>query len=106
MKLKEKDFAVNQIGRVIIVPEKSDDLWILYNIINPGDYVTVDTSRKVHHQLNNGKNTTASRVRLSIHLKVTCRDFHKDSSTLCIHGRNLESNGHVAVRSFHTLTLE
>ncbi|RYR24397.1 hypothetical protein Ahy_B02g057889 [Arachis hypogaea] len=98
MKLKEKDFAVNQMGR--------NDLWILYNIINPSDYVTADTSRKVDHQLNDGKNTTASRVRLSIHLKVTCRDFHKDSSTLRIYGRNLEPNGYVAVRSFHTLTLE
>ncbi|KAL1362965.1 hypothetical protein AAHE18_03G117500 [Arachis hypogaea] len=92
MKLKEKDLAVNQMGRVTIIPEESDDLWILYNIINPGDYVTADTSRKVHHQLNDGKNTTASRVRLSVHLKVTCRDFDKDSSTLRIQGHNLEPN--------------
>ncbi|XLS50489.1 hypothetical protein HN51_011166 [Arachis hypogaea] len=106
MKLKEKDFAVNQMGRVTIIPEESDDLWILYNIINPDDYVTIDTSRKVHHQLNDGKNTTASRVRLSVHLKVTYRDFDKDSSTLCIQGRNLEPNGYVVVGSFHTLTLE
>ncbi|KAL1293157.1 hypothetical protein HN51_053783 [Arachis hypogaea] len=106
MKLKEKEFAVNQMGRVIIIPEESDDLWILYNIINPGDYVTSDTSRKVHHQLHDGKNTTASRVRLSVHLKVTGRDFDKDSSTLRVTGRNLEPNGYVAVGSFHTLTLE
>ncbi|KAL4327970.1 hypothetical protein HN51_035226 [Arachis hypogaea] len=106
MKLKEKDFTVNQMGRVTIIPEESDDLWILYNIINPGDYVTADTSRKVHHQLNDGKNTTASRVRLSVRLKVTCRDFDKDSSTLRIQGRNLEPNSYVAVGSFHTLTLE
>ncbi|KAL4355820.1 hypothetical protein AHAS_Ahas09G0024900 [Arachis hypogaea] len=79
---------------------------ILYNIINPGDYVTADTSRKVHHQLNDGKNTIASRVRLSVHLKVTCRDFVKDSSTLRIQGRNLEPNGYIAVGSFHNLTLE
>ncbi|XP_029153467.1 protein PELOTA 1-like [Arachis hypogaea] len=89
-----------------IIPEEPDDIWILYNIINPGDYVTADTSRKVHHQLNDAKTTTASRVKLSIHLKVTCRDFHKDSSTLRIHGRNLEPNNYIAVGSFHTLTLE
>ncbi|XLS50491.1 hypothetical protein HN51_011168 [Arachis hypogaea] len=70
MKLKEKDFAVNQMGRVTIIPEESDDLWILYNIINSGDYVMADTSRKVHHQLNDSKNTTASHVRLSVHLKA------------------------------------
>ncbi|KAL4390259.1 hypothetical protein AHAS_Ahas03G0127200 [Arachis hypogaea] len=71
------------MGRVTIIPEESDDLWIVYNIINPGDYVTTDTSRK-----------------------VTCYDFDKDSSTLHIQGCNLESNDYVAVGSFHTLTLE
>ncbi|KAL4382327.1 hypothetical protein HN51_005944 [Arachis hypogaea] len=106
MKLKKKDFTVNHMGTMTIIPEEPDDIWILYNIINPGDYVTADTSRKVHHQLNDAKTTTASRVKLSIHLKVTCRDFHKDSSTLRIHGRNLEPNNYIAVGSFHTLTLE
>ncbi|MED6126017.1 hypothetical protein PIB30_074289 [Stylosanthes scabra] len=76
----------------------------LYNVITPGDYVTADTSRKIHREV--GDTKTASRVKLSIHLKVTCRDFEKDSSTLRIHGRNLDPNGFVAVGSFHTLTLE
>lgn len=103
MKLLEKDFALNQRGTVKIIAEEPDDVWILYNLITIGDVVTADTTRKVH--LESNKNT-ASRVKLTLHLKVTCRDFHKDSSTVRVHGRNLESNQHVAAGSFHTLTLE
>ncbi|CAL5194143.1 unnamed protein product [Lathyrus oleraceus] len=103
MKLLEKDFALNQTGTVKIIAEEPDDVWLLYNLITVGDVVTADTTRKVH--LESNKNT-ASRVKLTLHLKVTSRDFHKDSSTLRVHGRNLESNQHVAAGSFHTLTLE
>jgi len=103
MKILEKDFALNQRGTVKLIAEEPDDVWLLYNLITIGDVVTADTTRKVH--LESNKNT-ASRVKLTLHLKVTCRDFHKDSSTLRVHGRNLESNQHVAAGSFHTLTLE
>ncbi|CAK8543965.1 unnamed protein product [Lathyrus sativus] len=103
MKLLEKDFALNQTGTVKIIAEEPDDVWLLYNLITVGDVVTADTTRKVH--LESNKNT-ASRVKLTLHLKVTCHEFHKDSSTLRVHGRNLEPNQHVAAGSFHTLTLE
>ncbi|GAU15983.1 hypothetical protein TSUD_338540 [Trifolium subterraneum] len=105
MKLLEKDFALNQRGSVKIIAEEPDDVWLLYNLITIGDVVTADTSRKIHFGSN--KNTSASRVKLNLHLEVTCRDFHKDSSTtLRVHGRNLESNQYVIAGSFHTLTLE
>ncbi|KAG4923728.1 hypothetical protein JHK87_049268 [Glycine soja] len=52
------------------------------------------------------KKNTASHVKLTLNIKVTCCDFHKDSSTLCLHDHNLQPNQHVTVSSFHTLTLE
>ncbi|RDX60815.1 Protein PELOTA 1, partial [Mucuna pruriens] len=104
MKLLQKDFAVNQSGSAKIMPEQPDDVWLLYNLILPGDVVSTDTTRKVH--LQSTTKNTATRVKLTLHLKVTCCDFHKDSSTLRLHGRNLQPNQHVAAGSFHTLTLE
>lgn len=104
MKLLEKDFTVNQTGSAKIVAEEPDDVWLLYNLILPGDVVSADTTRKVH--LESSTKHAVSRVKVTLHLKVTCRDFHKDSSTLRLHGRNLHQNHHVAAGSFHTLTLE
>lgn len=103
MKLVDNNLALNQPGTVKIIPEEPDDLWVVYNLIAPGDIITADTTRKVH--LESTKNT-ASRVKLTITVKVTCRVFHKDSSTLRVQGRNMEANQYVASGSFHTLTLE
>ena len=91
MKLLEKDFAVNQTGTAKLVAEEPDDVWLLYNLILPGDIVSTDTTRKVHLD-SSAKKNTASRVKLTLDIKVTCRDFHKDSSTLRLHGRNLQPN--------------
>ncbi|KAK7245026.1 hypothetical protein RIF29_39856 [Crotalaria pallida] len=106
MKLLDKiDLVVNQTGTVKIVPQESDDLWLLYNLITPGDVVSSETTRKVHLESSN-KSTPASRVKLTLHLKVTCRDFHKDSSTLRVQGRNLDANPYVPQGAFHSFTLE
>ncbi|XP_028777149.1 protein PELOTA 1-like [Neltuma alba] len=103
MKLLDKDFALNQPGTVKIIPEEPDDLWVVYNLIAIGDVVTADTTRKVH--LEATKNT-ASRVKVTIPVKVTRRDFQKDSSTVRVQGRNIGTNQYVASGSFHTLTIE
>ncbi|KAI4300380.1 hypothetical protein L6164_033766 [Bauhinia variegata] len=103
MKVLEKNCALNQPGSVKIFPEEPDDLWTVYNLIAPGDVVTSETTRKVHLEFT--KNT-ASRVKLSLHVKVTCREFQKDSSTVRVQGKNIEANQYVAAGSFHTLTLE
>lgn len=106
MKLVDKnDLAVNQTGTVKIIPEEPDDLWLLYNLISSGDVVSADTTRKVHLE-SSTKSTTASRVKLTLRLKVTCHDFHKDSSTLRVQGRNLDANPYVPQGSFHTFTIE
>ncbi|XP_054817098.1 protein PELOTA 1-like [Prosopis cineraria] len=103
MKVLDKNLALNQPGTVKIIPEEPDDLWVVYNLIANGDVVTADTTRKVH--LESTKNT-ASRVKLTIPVKVKCRDFHRDSSTVRVQGRNVEASQYVAAGSFHTLTLE
>ncbi|QCD97989.1 protein pelota [Vigna unguiculata] len=105
MKILHKDFALNQTGTAKLMAEEPDDVWVLYNLILPGDVVSADTTRKVHHD-SSAKKNTASRVKLTLQLKVTCRDFHKDSSTLRLQGRNLHHNQHVAAGSFHTISLE
>ncbi|KAE9585421.1 hypothetical protein Lal_00018226 [Lupinus albus] len=106
MKLLDKeDLVVNQTGTAKIIPEESDDLWVLYNLISQNDVVSAETTRKVHLESSN-KSTTASRVKLTLHLKVTWHDFHKDSSTLRVQGRSLDANPYVPQGSFHTFILE
>ncbi|KAI9122382.1 hypothetical protein K1719_007071 [Acacia pycnantha] len=103
MKLVDKHLALNEAGTVKLTPEEPDDLWFVYNLIAPGDVIATQTTRKVH--LQSAKNA-ASRVNVTLHIKVTRCDFHKDSSTVRVQGNNIDSNPYVAAGSFHTLTLE
>ena len=48
-----------------------------------------DTTRKVHLDSSAKKNMWNSRVKLTLDIKVTCCDFHKDSSTIHCHFNNV-----------------
>ncbi|GKD53588.1 protein PELOTA 1, partial [Tanacetum coccineum] len=43
MKILRRDYAPNGPGSVKIIPNESDDLWLAYNLIVPGDTVMAVT---------------------------------------------------------------
>lgn len=45
MKLVKRDFERDGSGYAILIPEESEDLWHLYNLVSPGDEVTAITVR-------------------------------------------------------------
>ncbi|GKA48161.1 protein PELOTA 1 [Tanacetum coccineum] len=79
-------------GSAGIIPDESDDLWLAYNLILPGDTVMVDTTsffgwfiEKVQE-----KQSLGSRKKGSV-------DYDKEGSELRIHGKNILENEHVKV---------
>ncbi|KAL4605509.1 hypothetical protein ACB092_09G034900 [Castanea dentata] len=86
-----------------LVLKEPDYLWLLYNLILPGDTFTTTSSRKIHHD--SGKITTA-RVKLNLKITITAVDYDKVSSTVRVQRKNIKANEHVPTGSFHTLTLE
>ncbi|KAK7856737.1 protein pelota 1 [Quercus suber] len=100
----KKNIVLDKPGTVKIIPEEPNDLWLLYNLVLPGDSITTTTSsRKIHHD--SGKITTA-RDKLSLEITMTAVDYDKVSSTVRVLGKNITANEHVPTGSFHTLTLE
>ncbi|KAF3441764.1 hypothetical protein FNV43_RR15679 [Rhamnella rubrinervis] len=108
MKLVEDNIVVNKPGSINIVPEEPDDLWLVHNLIAPGDVIVSHTTRKVHRECAGGKGkiSTANRVRVSLEILITAVDYDKVSSTVRVQGKNVNHNQHVAAGSFHTLQLE
>ncbi|KAA8516621.1 hypothetical protein F0562_016873 [Nyssa sinensis] len=106
MKLLGKRISLNQPGTVKIIPEESDDLWLVYNLISTGDVIATVTTRKVHQNSDSGASKNPSRVRVKLEIKVTAVDYDKDSSALRVRGRNVVSNEHLNSGAFHTLELE
>ncbi|KAL6133502.1 hypothetical protein ACLB2K_065737 [Fragaria x ananassa] len=93
----ENNVVMNQRGTVKILPEEPDDVWFVYNLISPGDVIIAATTRNVKY---------SSRVRLSLEISITGVNYHRDSSTLRVHGTTLNTNQHVKKGLFHTVEIE
>lgn len=108
MKLVEDNIVVNKPGSINSIPEEPDDLWLVYNLVSPGDVVVSNTTRKVHRECAGGKGkiSTTNRVRVCLEILITAVDYDKVSSTVRVQGKNINPNQYVAAGSFHTLQLE
>ncbi len=89
-------------GSAELVPENLDDLWLLSEIIHPGDLVKMRSSRKVKLQL--GDRVEAERKAMTLKLRVASLKFHEYSSSLRISGEIVE--GPEDVRGSHTFSVE
>ncbi|KAJ4839345.1 CDP-diacylglycerol--glycerol-3-phosphate 3-phosphatidyltransferase [Turnera subulata] len=105
MKITRRDFVRGGPGSVKMTPIDSEDLWLAYNLISPGDSVMAVTVRKVIREAASG-GREAERVKLKLEIKVEGIDYEKVGSVLRIRGKNILENEHVKIGAFHTLELE
>eukprot|EP00871_Galdieria_phlegrea_P004097 jgi/Galph1/4689/GphlegSOOS_G3330.1 len=105
MKLLRKDIDRELSGTIKIVPENSDDMWQLYNLVIPGDFVRSSTVRKVQKELSSGT-TESERMRLFLTIQVESLDFDAECCELRISGKNVLEEEHVKLGAHHTIVLE
>lgn len=105
MKIVRRNFVPDGPGSVKMVPVDADDLWSVYNLISPGDYVSAITIRKVLREAASG-GRDAERIRLKLEVSVEAVDYDKEGSILRIRGKNIQENEHVKIGSYHTLEIE
>ncbi|KAK1414912.1 hypothetical protein QVD17_30675 [Tagetes erecta] len=77
MKIVRRDFVPDGPGSVKMIPDESDDLWLAYNLIPPGDTVMAVTIRKVLREAASGSRE-AERVKLKLEIKVENVDYDKE----------------------------
>ena len=89
----------HDLGR--ITPETPDDLWVLSEIIRPGDFVKSKTLRSVEVKRTEGKEKVGKRaVILTIHVEKVILD-----TTLRLGGKILEGPGDMS-RGYHTIDIK
>jgi len=66
--------------------ENLDDLWHLYNIIEPGDFVYAQTFRRVREDENAIRADSGEKVKMYLGIKVEGAEFHEFSNRLRIKG--------------------
>ncbi|KAJ8570656.1 hypothetical protein K7X08_037628 [Anisodus acutangulus] len=106
MKVLGQKLVTNQPGTITIVPEKPDDLWLLFNLIAKGDVVSTTTSRKIQKSSDSTNKKNNSRVKLELEIKIATIDYDKSCSIIRVKGKTILSNEHVKSGVFHTLELE
>ncbi|XP_055808341.1 protein PELOTA 1-like [Solanum dulcamara] len=100
MKVSGEKLVPNQSGTITIIPEKSDDLWVLFNLIANGDVVSAPTTRKIQSCSESTNKKNNSRIQLDLEVKVAAVDYEKDCSIIRVRGKIVTSG------TFHTLELE
>ena len=102
MKLLKKNFDKDGSGFVVLVPEESDDLWQLYNLIAAGDDVRAATVRKVQVGDRAG---VMDKKHITLTLLVKSVDFDAKGDCLRIAGTNNSENEFVKMGAHHTLEI-
>ncbi len=83
-----------------------DDLWVLQNVIEPGDFVSGRTLRKIKVTDKDGNVTRLSKEQVSLALAVEAIEFHEHTGVLRVSGIVQEGREDVPRGSHHTFNLE
>lgn len=83
-----------------------DDLWVLQNVIEAGDFVSGRTLRKIKATDKDGNVTRLSKEQVSLALAVEAVEFHEHTDVLRVSGVVQEGPEDVPRGSHHTFNLE
>ncbi len=102
MKLLAKDL---KRGVVKLVPESTDDLWLLATVLQPGDYVRARTLREVH--FGDRGSGRSSRVPMVLTVKVENVEFQPFTTRLRVRGIVVEGPEKYGVLGkHHTISID
>ena len=91
-------------------PTDEDDLWNLYNLIQPGDHFTALTTRKVHHNaggssLGGEKSGESRREKVRLTISATNVVFEPAVNELRLSGPVVRKSSIVSLGQHHTLSV-
>lgn len=94
-------------GEIELQVENLDDLWQLYNIIEPEDFVFADTFRRVRQKQETLRPDSGEKVKMYLGIQVIGVEFHAFSNRLRIKG-NIKKGPQdlITLDSHHTINIE
>ncbi|MFB6104363.1 MAG: mRNA surveillance protein pelota [Halobacteriaceae archaeon] len=92
--------------RVTVVPESLDDLWHLHHLIEPGDLVAGDTTRRIQRGDDALRDTGGQREHVHVTLRVEDIEFAKFANRLRVSGVIESASREDVVGAHHTLNVE
>lgn len=92
--------------RVTVVPDTLDDLWHLQYVVEPGDRVAGDTTRRIQRTDDRLRDTGGEREHLWVEIVVDDVSFHKFANRLRVGGTIQECSREDQLGAHHTLNVE
>jgi protein pelota len=92
--------------RITLVPESLDDLWHLTYVLEPGDLVSGDTTRRIQRKDDQMRDTGGEREHIHVTLAVDDVEFHKFANRLRIGGVIESASREDQLGMHHTLNVE
>ena len=96
-------------GAVDLLADVPEDMWHVYQLVEPGDVLRALTVRNVKKDAGGAdanKKAHTERVTLQLSIDVESTEFDPDALELRCRGKVCAENEHVRIGSYHTLELE
>ncbi len=92
--------------RLTLVPESLDDLWHLSHVVEPGDRVAGDTTRRIQREDDQLRDTGGEREHLWVELVVEDVEFAKFANRLRVGGEIADCSREDQLGHHHTINVE
>lgn len=106
MRIQGRDAVEGGGERVTLVPETLDDLWHLQNIIEPGDLVAGDTTRRIQRADDQLRDTGGQREAMHVTLETESVEFHEFANRLRVGGTIVACSREDQLDAHHTINIE
>jgi len=106
MQIKSRQTTEGGRERVEVVPETLDDLWHLSYVVEPGDSVSGDTTRRIQRNDEDLRDTGGEREHMWVRIEVTDVEFAKFANRLRVGGEIVDCSREDQLGFHHTLNVE
>ncbi|PSQ41091.1 mRNA surveillance protein pelota, partial [Halobacteriales archaeon SW_12_71_31] len=106
MRVQERARGAEGRERWTLVPESLDDLWHLQYVVEPGDLVAGDTTRRIQRDDDRLRDTGGEREHMYVTVRVTDAEFAKFANRLRVGGEIVDCSREDQLGHHHTLNVE
>ncbi|USZ71826.1 mRNA surveillance protein pelota [Natronosalvus halobius] len=106
MQIKSREPLEGGRERVTVVPESVDDLWHLQYVLEPGDRVAGDTTRRIQRDDEQMRDTGGEREHMWVAIAIDDVEFHKFANRLRVGGEIVACSREDQLGFHHTLNVE
>ncbi|QLD84281.1 mRNA surveillance protein pelota [Natronomonas halophila] len=106
MRIADRQDVEGRKERITVVPESLDDLWHLTYILEPGDLVSGDTTRRIQRDDDKMRDTGGQREPMWLRIDVESVEFAKFANRLRVGGEIVDCSREDQLGFHHTFNVE